>query len=360
MSDERPILFVTGNAPPSRVTPFGLLAERENVHFALFGGPAKHALAGESQLGFAHTEVSQAEAGEMAASGDFRAVVGSSGGRRALPAAWRGARRARVPFVLWTALWSHPKSPAGLAGYPLLRRIYAQADAVVTYGPHVSAYVAGKRRTGAIFEAPQAVDNDFWRAPATGVPDEIAADETFRAVFSARPERAKGLTVLLRAGREPVLETPPTTLILVGCGPERARAAAARTAVVGPKTPEQLRNFYAASHVLLVPSIPTATFREPWGLVCNEAMNQGLPVIASDAVGAAAGGLVRHERNGLVVEAGDASALAGAIARLRDDQPLRERLSAAAREDVKAFTFDAWVAGFRRAFQSVGVARAQA
>ena len=45
-----------------------------------------------------------------------------------------------------------------------------------------------------------------------------------------------------------------------------------------------------------MPSIATPTFREPWGLVVNEAMNRGLAVIASDAVGAAAGGLVADER----------------------------------------------------------------
>jgi len=42
-----------------------------------------------------------------------------------------------------------------------------------------------------------------------------------------------------------------------------------------------------------VPSIPTASFREPWGLVVNEAMNRGIAVIASDAVGAAAGATLR-------------------------------------------------------------------
>ena len=70
---------------------------------------------------------------------------------------------------------------------------------------------------------------------------------------------------------------------------------------------------YAAADVLVVPSIATRTFREPWGLVVNEAMNQGLPVIASDAVGAVAGGLVRDGRNGLVVRAGDSGALAHAM-----------------------------------------------
>ena len=63
-------------------------------------------------------------------------------------------------------------------------------------------------------------------------------------------------------------------------------------------------------------------------------MNQHLPVIATDAVGAAAGGLVRHERNGLVVRAGDHDALAAALRTLHDDPELRARLGANAARDV--------------------------
>jgi glycosyltransferase involved in cell wall biosynthesis len=84
----------------------------------------------------------------------------------------------------------------------------------------------------------------------------------------------------------------------------------------------------------------------------NEAMNQGLPVIATDAVGAVAGGLVRHERNGLVVPAGDSGALARAIERLHDDPGLRARLGAQGREDVQAYTVEAWAEGIGRALQA--------
>ena len=89
--------------------------------------------------------------------------------------------------------------------------------------------------------------------------------------------------------------------------------------VAQDRTPEQLRNLYAGSDVLVVPSLPTRDFLEPWGLVVNEAFHQGVPVIATDAVGAAAGGLVRHEHTGLIVPAGDARALRAAIHRLHDD-----------------------------------------
>jgi glycosyltransferase involved in cell wall biosynthesis len=125
----------------------------------------------------------------------------------------------------------------------------------------------------------------------------------------------------------------------------------------GDVDPAGVRNFYAGSDVVVMPSIPTLTFREPWGLVANEAMNRGLPVIATDAVGAAAGGLVRDGRNGLVVEAGDAPALANAIRTLHDDPALRRRLGAAGREDVAAYDQDAWAQALSAALADAGASR---
>jgi glycosyltransferase involved in cell wall biosynthesis len=124
---------------------------------------------------------------------------------------------------------------------------------------------------------------------------------------------------------------------------------------VGWLPPTELRNFYGASDVLVLPSIPTRTFREPWGLVVNEAFNQQLPVIVSDAVGAAAGGLVRDGANGLVVPAGDASALAAGLRRLAADARLRRRLGRAGASDVRSYTHEAWAEGFSRALASLGV-----
>ncbi len=95
-------------------------------------------------------------------------MVVSTGGRVALPAAWAGARRAGVPVILWASLWAHPRTPAHALSYLALRRLYRSADAVVTYGPHVSAYVRARGARN-VHVAPQAVDNDFWcRPPATG------------------------------------------------------------------------------------------------------------------------------------------------------------------------------------------------
>jgi glycosyltransferase involved in cell wall biosynthesis len=80
-------------------------------------------------------------------------------------------------------------------------------------------------------------------------------------------------------------------------------------------------------------------------------------VIATTAVGAVAGGLVHHERNGLVVAPGDAGALAAALVRLREDPALRERLGSNAREDVRPYTQAAWAAGMAQALHAAGASR---
>jgi len=335
----KPVLLVTSDVPPDRVAPFRALDERVGLVVARFGGTARHASAGVADPGVPVLDVAQRDVARLAASGRFRAVIAGTVGRTALPAAYAGARRADVPFVLWTALWAHPRTPAHALSLPLLLHLYRAADAVVTYGEHVSAYVRA-RGAQRVFVAPQAVDAAFWGA---GVPDRPAraaaagAGAPLRILFAGRLEREKGVFVLLEAWRR----LGSGELRLVGPGGLPGVSAA----VLGPQPPDEVRNSMGWADVVVVPSLATPAFREPWGLVANEAMHQHLPVIASDAVGAAAGGLVRHGRNGLVVPAGDAPALAAALGRLAADPAERLALGAAAARDVAAFTPAAWAAG---------------
>lgn len=365
----KPVLLVTGHAPAYRIGAFARLHEREGIEVALFGGRSTHG--GESFAGslpFPHRHVRPRELAALAASRDYRAVICPTGGRVAPLATWAGTRRARVPLILWASLWAHPRSAVHALSYLPLRRIYRRADAVVTYGTHVSSYV---RSHGAlnVHVAPQSVDNDFWRSPqvqAPGVPNWPAEAAT-RFLFVGRPVREKGLDVLMQAWRASGLGRPAAALVLVGGGPGGPLANAGETrperersgevVSLGAVGPAELRNFYAACDVLVLPSIATATFREPWGLVVNEAMNRELSVIASDQVGAAAGGLLRDGRNGLLVRAGDSASLAGALRLLAGDVALRERLGRAAATDVLAFNHDAWAEGFSAALASLGLSR---
>ncbi len=364
---DKPVLFVTGHAPAYRVGAFARLHERETIELALFGGRSKHGgEVFEGEMPFPHRHVRPRELARLAASGAYRAVVCPTGGRVAPLASWAGARRARVPLILWASLWAHPRSAVHALGYVPLRRLYGSADAVVTYGPHVSAYV---RARGAhnVHVAPQSVDNAFWSAPVLAAPSVRGWPEGARTrfLFVGRDAPEKGLDVLVRAWREAELARPDAALVLAGIEPGLPRIARTDRQIpggggivgLGQLAARALRDAYAASAALVLPSIRTRTFREPWGLVVNEAMNRSLPVIASDAVGAVAGGLVRDGVNGLVVPAGDSAALARALRGLAGDGALRARLGAQGAQDVRGYSHEAWADGFSDALASLGLSR---
>jgi glycosyltransferase involved in cell wall biosynthesis len=338
----KPVLFVTGHVAADRAGAFERLHDRVGIELALFGGRHSHAAPPAAPpAAVPHRLVDQREIGALVRSGAYRAVVAGTGGRVALPLAWRASRQAGVPFVFWAALWRTPRTAAHLAALPLMRSIYRDCAAVVTYGEHVSAHVRAHGATR-VFVAPQAVDNEFWSAPAAP-----RSDQRFAALFVGRPGREKGLAVALEAWRRLALDA---TLTLVG---DLGGQAGPGVHAVGHRSPPQLRNLYAVCDVLVVPSIRTRRFIEPWGLVVNEAMNQGAAIIASDAVGAAAGGLVRDGRNGLVVAQRDPAALAQALGALAADRNRAAALGAAGRDDVRAYTFDAWADAFAQALQTV-------
>ena len=358
MTDPRPACLITGKVSPYRREPFRQLAEREGVEVIAF------AEAGPPVPGLTVHRVSQSGAVRLAASGRYRAVIASLGGRLALPGAYLAARARGVPFVLWATVWAHPRTAAHLLSALPTRHLYRHADAVATYGSHVSRHVERHRSAGDVVVAPQAVDVTHYGAPVAA-PDRLewrrrcgAGEDDLLVLFVGRLEREKGVAVLLDAwGRAGM--SGHARLAMAGDGPmsDEVSRGGDRIARLGHVDTRDLPALYAAADVLVLPSIRTRTFVEPWGLVANEAMLQSTPVIASDAVGAVAGGLVRDGTTGLVFPAGDAGALAARIEALRAAPELRLRLGQAAREAACELTPAAWAAGMAEAMDRVGSGR---
>jgi glycosyltransferase involved in cell wall biosynthesis len=98
----------------------------------------------------------------------------------------------------------------------------------------------------------------------------------------------------------------------------------------------ELPDWYAAADALVLPS----DSRETWGLVVNEAMAAGLPVVVSDAAGCSVD-LVRHGANGFTYPCGDVDALADRLQRIASlDDEQRRALGDRSREIVKGFGID--------------------
>lgn len=353
----RPACLITGILSEYRREPFRLLAAAEDVEVITWRD------AGRPVEGLTVRPGAQSDAVRLVASNRYRAVICGLGGRVALPGAYLAARSRRIPFVLWATMWSHPRTAAHALSYLPTLHLYRHADAVLTYGPHVSAYVTRHRRAGNVFEAPQAVDVRHFAQPVSQ-PARAAIrrslqvpDDGLLVLFVGRVAREKGIELLLRAWNLAALGRK-AVLAVAGEGPLRPLVERERSATaLGAVSTAELLLLYAAADVLVLPSIRTSTFREPWGLVANEAMLQRTPVVASDAVGAVAGGLVRHRHNGLVVRSGDSAALAAALTELAHHEQLRLRLGQSAYDDAARYNPEAWVAGARKALAAVGASR---
>jgi glycosyltransferase involved in cell wall biosynthesis len=106
---------------------------------------------------------------------------------------------------------------------------------------------------------------------------------------------------------------------------------------------EALPEYYAQSRLLLLP-----TSGDCWGVVINEAMAAGTPVITTEWT-AAAGELVLHERNGYVLPLNEQVWVSAASELLSNDSKWQS-FSQCARQTVKEFNYDRAAAGIVDAF----------
>jgi glycosyltransferase involved in cell wall biosynthesis len=159
--------------------------------------------------------------------------------------------------------------------------------------------------------------------------------ERFLIGAVGRLSAEKGFDVLIRAVAGMVAAGRDVGLAIVGEGDEEARLRALiaetgsgdRIQLLGYRS--DVANFYQALDVFALSS-----YREGLPNVLLEAMALGAPVVATAIAGIPR--VIQDGENGLLVEAGDAGALAGALTRLLDDAGLRARLGHAARQTIEA------------------------
>ncbi|MEO6152851.1 MAG: glycosyltransferase [Croceibacterium sp.] len=150
-------------------------------------------------------------------------------------------------------------------------------------------------------------------------------------VFVGRFVAKKNLAVLLRGYAVYVARAggQPRRLVLLGDGPQRAELEAL-VAELHIASLIDWPGFLGAEAVARALrgalALCLVSREEQWGLVVNEALACGLPVIASSPVGAR-DALVRDGENGFVIEPHDSEALAIALARLSDDEGQWMRMS---------------------------------
>lgn len=268
------------------------------------------------------------------------------------------ARRHQAELILWSESNQHD-ARGGLAWVESLKaRFLAGCDRFVVPGKSSREYLQSLGPLPEnIVTAPNAVDNDWFRLSADNMRNRASE---FRAKYGL-PERyilfvgrlvpEKGVFDLLEAYAQ--LEgnvRSKAGLVFAGDGPcsadlkERARRInPGATCFPGFVHREDLAGLYAFAEALILP-----THSDPWGLVVNEGMACGLPIIVSSVAGCAAD-LVADGWNGYLVPPRNRKRLSVAIDSLLGNPVLRQQMSVRSSERIRSYSPEACAQGLAAA-----------
>ena len=256
-------------------------------------------------------------------------------------------RRLRGARVVYSHVWdveiSRMTAPLTWAYNSWTRQIARLADYVLvssqSHFDDLVRYVPADR----VRIIPWGVDECFI-CPA--VPEK--ADE-YTILFVGQLRPYKGVDVLLRA----FAHLEGCRLVVVGDGHCRekytqlAEKLSLQNAVfAGQVSDQELKNLYAISHVIVLPS---ASRLEAFGIVLLEGMGAGCVPVASDLPG------VRDTvaDAGLTFPVGDVASLARTLDMLKRDHFLLSRLSRKAWHRAQTYSWDATCQGYLSAFTDV-------
>lgn len=204
-----------------------------------------------------------------------------------------------------------------------------------------------------IFLVPYTVNNEFFISKAQELSSKKKElrkkynipEESSVILFSGKLIGKKNPFDLLKAF-EIVSQAIQCSLVFVGDGELRSQLETyaknnhiQNVFFIGFRNQTELPELYAMADIFVLPS----KF-EPWGLVVNEAMCFGLPVIVSDKVGAG-GDLVKEGSNGYIYEAGKIDMLSKHLKDLLRDETKRVKFGQCSRELIEKWSYKEDITG---------------
>src|SRR5579864_2225367 len=271
-------------------------------------------------------------------------------------AAWQAmtwAKRNQVQFLLWSESTAHDRRGQHFPVEWLKRKFLHNCDGFLVPGQSALKYVQQFASPAQkIFVARNAVDIDLFagkeesiRQTAERLRGQLGLPLRY-FLFVGRLVRSKGVIDLIDAYRAlPSQLRGVISLVFAGDGPMRAELEALARDIYpgsvhfsGFVHRDELASHYGLAECLVMP-----THTDQWGLVVNEAMACGLPVICTSVAGCAAD-LIRE--NGIMVPPGNIRKLAEAMGIIAGDGQLRHHMSTASAKLIQEYSPEACAAGF--------------
>ena len=195
------------------------------------------------------------------------------------------------------------------------------------------------------------VDNQYFSSHAEQCRSEAGQEKQPYFLFVGRLAKEKNISALIHAHEQYLNSGGTWPLVIVGDGPlghqlreqAQTQVQAGKVVFAGRKSVHELPPLYAFAGCFVLPSTS-----EPWGLVVNEAMASGLPVIVSSRCGCK-DDLVEEGSNGFIFDPGKPSELAGTLMRVSEiSASERKRMGQKSRDIVAAYSPEHWAREVQR------------
>ena len=272
----------------------------------------------------------------------------------------------RSKYVLWVEDWFVPKPKSfrtmirlSLLGL-IVKCCLENARAVVVEGSPQRRRV---RNFGVpnekVFQSNHS-SLDYSKFKNMNLRQKLNIGNAFVILYLGRIIERKGLDVLIKAFSTIEQERGDAYLVICGDGNFRGSCESIvkemqikHVIFAGLIQEEEKASFYKTADVFVLPAriVTEEEIAEGWGLVINEAMSMGKPVITTDAVGAAED-LVRNGINGYVVKNGEIEELYLALRKMVEDPRLRKTMGENSRIIFEEFNdFGKMFKGFKKAIE---------
>ena len=260
-------------------------------------------------------------------------------------------------FVLWTESWNYDRkliSGKRKLADPIIRYLVKCSDSFIVPGikskelllhlnaPEMRIVIAPNWSSPCILSEPEPPESKM----------RLERGSDIRFIFLARIDPIKGLDILLRAFAMVEKSFPNARLIIGGDGPDRLRMIRLSN-ILGIRNVEfrgwialdKRESVLAESDILVLPSRYLNGLSEAWGLVLNEAMASGKPVISTFAAGGAYDLIIEGE-TGFIVEPENVESLREAMERFCKEPERIARMGEKAKQMIERdFSLEKMVSG---------------
>jgi len=218
-----------------------------------------------------------------------------------------------------------------------------------------------------MFLTPYGVDNDFFskkynelKPLRNQIKKKLGLQPEVPIILYASKMMPRKRAIDLLKAYEKIQNQINAAIVFVGDGAERPLLEAYQKDnalkniyFVGFKNQTELPEYFSIADIFVLPSTD-----EPWGLIINETMNFGLPIITTDQVGAAPD-LVKDGENGFIYPVGEIEKLADCLLKLLSDSELKTKMGKRSLEIIHKWSYAEDIEGILTALEYITIRKDQ-